>query len=76
MEDRDIALIQELLARHEELARLWAEHQELEGKLNELAKLIYRTPEEDLERKRLQKLKLAGRDRIEQILRDHRAGRA
>jgi hypothetical protein len=32
----------------------------------------YLTPEEDLERKKIQKLKLAGKDEMEAILRDYR----
>jgi len=73
MEPNDIAMIQENLEHNPELAKLWAEHLELEKKLEEMNQRIYLSTEEQVERKRLQKLKLAGRDRIEQILAELRA---
>ncbi len=73
MEPNDIALIQENLEQNPELAKLWSEHLELEKKLEEMNQRIYLSTEEQLERKQLQKLKLAGRDRIEQILAELRA---
>lgn len=47
-----------------ELDKLWAEHAELEAKLAALDKKKWLSPEEDMERKRLQKEKLAGKDRM------------
>jgi hypothetical protein len=41
--------------------------------LQEFNRRIYLTPDEEIERKRLQKLKLAGRDRIESILAKYRS---
>jgi len=73
MESNDIALIQANLEQNPELAKLWAEHLELEKKLEEMNQRIYLSTEEQVERKQLQKLKLAGRDRIEQILAELRA---
>ena len=73
MEKRDEELIQQLLSKNEELQTLMKEHEDFETKLDELKKRLYLSGEENQERKRLQKLKLAGRDRIEQILRDYRA---
>ncbi|RJX36417.1 MAG: DUF465 domain-containing protein [Desulfarculus sp.] len=72
MESEDLELIQAHLQGDQELARLWAEHLELEGRLGEMNSRLYLSPEEQVERKRLQKLKLAGRDRIEQILARYR----
>ena len=51
--------------------RSWAcyeEHLELEKQLARYSTSTILTPEEDLERKRIQKLKLAGKDRIMEIL--------
>lgn len=72
MEQRDLSLIEELVAENPELAKLWKEHIELEAQLRSLDERVYLTPEEQVERKRLQKIKLAGRDRIEAILAEHR----
>ena len=74
MEKRDEELVNRLLADpgNEELNRLMTEHRDFEIRLEEFKKRVYLTDQEQLERKRLQKMKLAGRDRIEQILAPHR----
>lgn len=72
MEKRDEELINQLIPDHDELRKLVKEHQEFEAQLEELNKRLYLSDEQSRERKRIQKLKLAGRDRIEQILREHR----
>uniref|UniRef100_A0A7V4G918 DUF465 domain-containing protein n=1 Tax=Desulfobacca acetoxidans TaxID=60893 RepID=A0A7V4G918_9BACT len=74
MEERDLALIQTWIHRDPELQRYWQEHEEFERRLEEFNRRPYLTAEETLERKRLQKLKLAGRDKIEQILAKYREG--
>ena len=73
MEKRDQELIDQLLPKNDELQKLVKEHKEFESQLGEFSKRLYLSDEENREKKRIQKLKLAGRDRIEQILRDHRA---
>ena len=73
MEQRDLELIHRLIPSDPELKRFMDEHWEFERKLAELNRRLYLTPEEELERKRIQKLKLAGRDRIEAILAKYRA---
>jgi hypothetical protein len=75
MEKRDEELIERLIPENEELGKLVKEHKEFESQLEELKKRLYLSDEENREKRRLQKLKLAGRDRIEQILRDYRAKR-
>ncbi len=72
MEENDIELIHKLLPKDEELRRLWAEHLELEKKLDQYNKKHYLTNQEELKRKEIQKLKLAGKDRIEEILSKYR----
>jgi hypothetical protein len=74
MEKRDEELVTQLLAEpgNEELRKLMGEHRDFEVRLDEFNKRIYLSDQEQVERKRLQKLKLAGRDRIEQILAGHR----
>jgi uncharacterized protein len=72
MEKRDEELIEKLVPQNPELEDLVRKHKVFEAQLEEFNKKIYLTEEETRERKGLQKLKLAGRDRIEQILRLHR----
>jgi hypothetical protein len=48
------------------------QHKEYEKELEAYNKRIHLTTEESIERKRIQKLKLAGRDKIERILSAHR----
>ena len=73
MEERDLALIRTWVDQDQELKQRMAEHEEFERRLEEFNRRPYLTAEETLERKRLQKLKLAGRDRIEQILAKYRS---
>jgi uncharacterized protein YdcH (DUF465 family) len=72
MEQQDLDLILKLMDRDPELKRYVEEHRELEAHLEEMNRRPYLTPEETVERKRLQKLKLSGRDKIENILAKHR----
>jgi len=72
MEERDLELIRRVMELEPELKQRLAEHEEFERRLEEFNRRPYLTSEETLERKRLQKLKLAGRDRIEQILAKYR----
>jgi hypothetical protein len=72
MEERDMALIRVWVQQDPELKQRIDEHEEYERRLEEFNRRPYLTAEETLERKRLQKLKLAGRDKIEQILAKYR----
>jgi len=72
MEERDLALIQSWIDRDPELKEYMEKHADFERRLEEFNRRPYLTAEETLERKRLQKLKLAGRDRIEGILAKYR----
>ncbi len=73
MERREEELIQQLLAHDIELRTLYLEHQELKHKLEAFRHKLYLTPEEELEKKRIQKLKLASKDRLMEILHRHRS---
>jgi uncharacterized protein YdcH (DUF465 family) len=75
MEHEDLELIQTLMPQNEELKRLMTEHDEFEQKIEDLNSRAYLSPEDAIERKRLQKLKLSGRDRIEQIIAEYRKNR-
>lgn len=72
MEERDVELIAKLIKDDEELKRYVDEHIEFEKKLDKFGRKPYLTPDEELERKKIQKLKLAGRDRVEEILSKYR----
>jgi len=58
----------ERMAVDPEFKTLVEEHRSLDEKLKELDKKAYLLPDEEIERKRLQKLKLALKDKIAQIL--------
>jgi uncharacterized protein YdcH (DUF465 family) len=73
MEEKDEQLIQTLLEREPELRRYYEEHVDLKRRLGAFQQKHYLTPEEEVERKRLQKLKLAGKDKIMEILSRHRS---
>ncbi len=73
MEDKDEELIRSLLEREPELRQYYEEHVDLERRLVVFQQKLYLTPDEELEKKRLQKLKLAGKDKIMEILSRHRS---
>lgn len=72
MEKKDEELIQSLLERDAELKQYYEEHLALEQQLAEFGRKLYLTPEQEIEKKELQKRKLIGKDRIMQILDKHR----
>lgn len=72
MERQDLEIIAEWKERDAELKRFLDEHEDYERRLEEFNRRPYLTAAESIERKRLQKLKLAGRDKIEQILAKYR----
>ncbi len=72
MEEKDRKLIERLIENDGELRKFWQDHQELGRKIAKLDKRIHLSTEEVLERKKLQKLKLAEKDKIEKILLQHR----
>jgi uncharacterized protein YdcH (DUF465 family) len=72
MEKQDLELIDQLMDRDPELKKHVEEHRDYEKRLEEFNRRPYLTTAETIERKRLQKMKLAGRDKIEQILAKYR----
>jgi len=72
MEAREEAFIVSLLEKDPELRKHYEEHQELEKQLSEFQHKHHLSPEEEVEMKRIQKLKLAGKDRIMELLGKHR----
>jgi hypothetical protein len=76
MEMKDEQAIVSLLERDPELKKFYDEHRELEKQLAEFQHKHYLSPEEEIEMKKIQKLKLAGKDRMMQILEKYRNSRA
>ena len=72
MEKREEDAILSLVDQVPELQSLYVEHQDLKKKLDKLNHKHHLTPEEEVERKRIQKLKLAGKDHMMAILAAHR----
>jgi uncharacterized protein YdcH (DUF465 family) len=60
--------IDALVEKDPEFKSLVQEHRTLDGKLKEFDRKVYLSPDEEMERKRLQKLKLAKKDKIAQRL--------
>ena len=72
MELREEVLIRSLMDTDTELRQYYEEHVELKRQSEELQLKPHLTEEEELELKRIQKQKLAGKDRIMEILSRHR----
>ena len=72
MERKDEDLIKTLLDSDPELREKYEEHVILERQLAAFQGRSHLSPEEEVEKKRIQKLKLAGKDRIMEILSRHR----
>lgn len=73
MEEMDMQLVERLVGENPKFRMLFEEHQLLEKELNEFEKKRYLTAEEEMERKKIQKIKLAGKDEMTRILRDFSA---
>lgn len=72
MEAKDKLLIEKHIDNDEELKSCVEEHILFEKQLDALNKKPYLTQEEEVRKKKIKKLKLSGRDRIEIILRKYR----
>ncbi|HBH62904.1 MAG TPA: DUF465 domain-containing protein [Nitrospiraceae bacterium] len=72
MKDEEIMRI--LRNENEEYKKLEEEHRRLDQSLDEMLKKKYLTPEEEVEKKKIQKQKLQYKDRMAQIIRDYNQG--
>ena len=72
MEEKDKLLIEKHINSDEELKKYFEEHILYEKQLDELNKKTFLTQEEEIKQKKLKKLKLAGRDSIEMLLKKYR----
>lgn len=70
LKEQEIAEI--LFRENEEYKKLGEEHRSLDKMLAEIDKKIYLTAEEEIERKRIQKLKLSKKDRMAELIREYK----
>jgi len=70
MDDKEMQLIRQLREENPRFRKLYEEHVLLEKELARLAAKRYLSPEEEFQRKNIQKLKLAGKDEMESIRRN------
>jgi uncharacterized protein YdcH (DUF465 family) len=71
LEGMDEALIERVKQDNTEFCRLLEEHQQYETQLDCYNDLRFLTSDQEMDRKRLQKLKLQGKDRMIAILRQY-----
>ena len=67
----DASIIEQVKQSNAEFCRLLEEHQQYEDQLAAYNDLRFMTSEQEVERKRLQKLKLQGKDRMLAILQQY-----
>ncbi len=72
MEDKEELLKKRLMEDDPEFKKLVEEHLTFEKLLAEFNERSHLTPNEEMERKKIQKLKLSGKDKMEIILAKHR----
>ena len=69
---KDEEVIQLLLKESEEFKKLEQDHKNLKGMLAEIDKKVYLSPEEEMERKKIQKLKLSKKDKMAELVREYK----
>ena len=73
MEMDEKVLIEHLKQTNPEFRQLMDEHLRYERQLEEFNKFRYLSSEQELEKKRVQKIKLRGKDRMAEILKEHKS---
>jgi uncharacterized protein YdcH (DUF465 family) len=72
LKENDVVEI--LKKENEEFRKLTEEHRSLDSLLSEIDSKRYLTPEEEIERKNIQKQKLFKKDRMAELVREYRKG--
>jgi uncharacterized protein YdcH (DUF465 family) len=70
---REEEIIEILKKENEEFRKLYEEHRQLDSILDEMNKKPYLTPEEEIEKKRMQKEKLYKKDKMAEMIRQYRS---
>lgn len=65
-------ILEILKEQNDEFKKLAQEHRDLDTKLSEMAKKHYLTPEEEVEKKRMQKEKLMKKDKMAELIREYK----
>jgi uncharacterized protein YdcH (DUF465 family) len=73
MEKEESALIEHLKETNPEFRQLMEEHLRYERQLEELNNLRFLTIDQEIEKKQVQKIKLRGKDRMAEILKECKA---
>lgn len=68
---KEAEIISILRTENEEYKKIEEEHKKLEQTLDELNRKKYLTPDEDVERKKIQKQKLHFKDKMAELIRAH-----
>ena len=76
MEVSEEALRLKLRMESPEFKQLEQEHRKLDSELMSFETHVYLSPEEEFERRRLQKLKLAAKDKMMEMIRRFKTGHA
>jgi uncharacterized protein YdcH (DUF465 family) len=76
VEVKEEVLVAKLRVENSEFQKWEQEHRKLEDTLMNFEAHRYLSPEEEVERKRIQKLKLAAKDRMMDIIRRSKVGQA
>lgn len=69
---REEEIIEILKRENEEFRKLYEEHRRLDSLLDEINKKHYLTPEEEVEKKRMQKEKLYKKDKMAEMIRQYK----
>lgn len=69
----DEKIVEVLKTENDDFRKLYSEHRHLDELLNDFNAKHYLSPEEEIEKKRLQKEKLYKKDKIASFIRDYRA---
>ena len=72
METEESALIEHLKQTNPEYRQLMEEHLRYEHQLEALNNLRFLTSEQEMEKKQVQKIKLRGKDRMAEILKEYK----
>jgi hypothetical protein len=69
----DPTLLEKVQGESDEFKKLYEEHLELKHRVEKLNKLSFLSPEQELEKKTVQKQKLKGKDRMAKIIEQYEA---
>jgi uncharacterized protein YdcH (DUF465 family) len=69
----DPTLLEKVQGENEEFKKLYQEHLDLKHRVEELNKMNFLSPEQELEKKTVQKQKLRGKDRMIEIIEQFQA---